>query len=74
MFTATPCIQFFDPPLCFFFFSKHVFGVNSVNTWVLLLLYSDLTPYLKGKHCVNGLRYKRKHPPFLTTRQISNPS
>lgn len=56
MFTSTPCIQFFDPPLCFFFFSKHVFGVNSVNTWVLLLLYSSLTPYLKGKHCVNGLR------------------
>ena len=22
MFTATPCIQFFDPPLCFFFFFK----------------------------------------------------
>ena len=56
MFTATPCIQFFDPPLRFFFFSKHVFGVNSVNTWVLLLLYSSLTPCLKGKHCVNGLR------------------
>ena len=56
MFTSTPCIQFFVPPPFFFFFSKHVFGVNSVNTWVLLLLYGNLTPCLKGKHRVNGLR------------------
>jgi len=56
MVTATPCIQFFDPPLRFFFFSKKVFCLKSVKTRVLLLLYSSLTPFLKGKHCVNGLR------------------